>query len=223
MHKILARIVGVLGLGAIAWSAEWSIAEAKEVSIPVQIVVTHLDEATVRWEARVPDIAERVPELNAGDTVTALRIESVTKDLGTWERTYRRFSHQSCHTSWFQKRCKRYYANDSFKRTKSFDVPSDAVALTIEFVHGFAPEVAWHPGEYSVANFLDKPIKVLGPLEMTIKGGIQTEVPQAMDGAVGDPVGPVRLKTLVGKDGPAPWFTLVVDFEAANMVNIEGK
>ena len=32
-----------------------------------------------------------------------------------------------------------------------------------------------------------------------------------------------ELKTLVGKDGPAPWFTLVVDFEAAHIVNSEEK
>jgi hypothetical protein len=148
-----------------------------------------------------------------------MRIEHLTRDLGIWERTYRRFDHESCHTSWFRKKCTRYYAHDVFKRTKSFDVPSSSVALTIEFVQAFAPAAAWNPGQYQVARYLGKSIDIPGPLEMTIKGGVKTEVPQAMSGAVGDPEGPVRLVSLVGQNRPADWFNFVVDFESAKLAN----
>ena len=71
---------------------------ALELSIPVQIEKTHLDGASVGWKAIVVDIETLVPQLNAGDAITPLRIENLTKDLGTWQRSYKRFDHESCHT-----------------------------------------------------------------------------------------------------------------------------
>jgi hypothetical protein len=203
----LGLIAGLTGLALAARS------EAKEVAIPV-FVKAEVRGNLITWVASVPNQSTLLPELNIGDNVTVLRVTDVVEVLARFEQKYRRLSHKTCRTSWFRKKCTEHWAHDKPGIDRQFALPSDKVPVTLEFVSLTDPSKSFRKGEFAVVNLFNQPIVMPGPLEMTVAAAVETDVPEKIP-ATGTPEGPVELKHVVGRDGPEPWFVLVVDFKTA--------
>lgn len=194
-------------------------AETKIVDLPVVVTYSQA-EGKANWAASTPDLSQTVPVLNAGDRLRILEVTSVTQELGKWTQTFRRFSHQSCHTSWFRRKCTKYYANDNLTAVKEYDPLSSDVNLQLEFVNAFPPHAPWKRGEFPVSTLQGQWVDALGSLEMKIAGGVSAALPVVADfkpAPGSSKVGEMREGEILGRNGPQQWLTVKVEFEAAQL------
>jgi hypothetical protein len=83
--------------------------------------------------------------------------------------------------------------------------------LRLEFINRFDPNEPWNKGQYPLRHFVNKPIRLAGPLDGKLEGKFETEIP-SLNGA--GTCGAVQEKRIVGKAAPAHWATLVFDVQA---------
>jgi hypothetical protein len=185
-------------------------------SIPVD--VTFSKEGKPTWLASTPDLTRLVPILNAGDRLRIEDVQVVSPVFGVWQHTFSRFSHESCHTSWFQKKCTKYWAQDQLTYNRRFDPFGSDVDLKIEFTSALQPDQHWRQGQFALRDYRQKWIVAEGPLEMKIVGAVAVSPPSIADfkpGPQHTPVGNTREVRMLGSNGPERWLNVTVEFEAA--------
>jgi hypothetical protein len=190
------------------------------IDLPVNVTFSDAD-GKATWAVATPDLSQVVPALNAGDRLRILDVRLEKAELGKWLWTFRRFSHRSCRSGFFRKKCTDHYANDDLTVIKAFDPLSSDVNLRLEFVNALPPHASWKPGKHPVREWLLQWVSALGPLEMKIVGGVSAKQPVAADfkPAPGStPIGAMRQGEILGKGGSQQWLTIKVEFEAAQLV-----
>ena len=209
------RMLAFLCAAACSTSAAFAIEFKKSIPLNVTFV---LKDAKPTWLASTPDLTRLVPILNAGDRLRIPDVQVVNPVFGVWQHTFSRFSHQSCHTSWFRKKCKKYYAQDQLTYNRKLDPFGSDVGLRIEFTSALRPDQPWRPGQFALKDYRQKWISAEGPLEMKIVGAVAVSPPAIADfkpRPEHTPVGKAREVRMLGRNGPEQWLTITVEFDAA--------
>jgi hypothetical protein len=188
---------------------------AEPVELNVLATITESDADHVVWQASIPDIAVKTPELNAGDAVHVIGIKDPVTLFGTWSRVYTWTEDGGCHGGFLGigKTCDKINKTANDSASKSFDLLTAPVKLEIVFVplsgHGAAIN------KLSLSSQIGQTIPIRGPMQMTISGGVSAVIPKDMDPDRGHHGGSVHEDFVLGRGVPAHWFTLQLDFKAA--------
>ena len=178
-----------------------------------------IDESQPTWRLTVaPEQLDRQPVLlREGDRVTIAFEDYAKTKIAEWSQRYRHYSHETCRTRWFRRKCTRHYkiyvCNIPYWQNPVDGALRIIVTLEPDGAPGtVGPEdkLSLGGGVHTVNRFLD------GPRWLRFSGMFTMEKP-ACKNARGSKHGELVLKHALGQGGLRRWFSLRVSVEAPEL------
>jgi hypothetical protein len=193
-------------------------ATAQSFHKDITVSIRYLGKSPPSWKVEVPpDQLNALGVLREGDRVTFSMQSPGETTLGQWVQKDRWFSHRSCRTRWFKKKCKDHYATSECVIKRVQDPSNGVLELKVHFLPD-GPNTTAITNEEKQLGRGQRHVEVVlkGPRLLRLTGQFKM-ASLACTSLRGSPVGKIEDRNIKGKSMPESWFTLKVRVEPAEL------